>query len=475
MTYLWYTNYTGYFKPGDFILQTRIVKDMLSIKVEPEDMPTREERRIIQEEFTNCSENTGINDGTLQVTVQMEDDDDLRENSENGIAVVIKMKDSDHADEGTSRKRALGQKEEAKKKDAAEARAKCIEKDVHVINSTVTTLSDFPETVHSEIHSNRNVARKSALQTVEASTTENVVDSVTEPSQEVILPEPLLPTLPVRGTDAEMTQAQVSSLQDERPKETYPGLLQNTILSEDAHRPVARSFAEEFASVMKSLLDRFEYERGQENRTLKRVYQDLTEKLIQENISLRREVEDVKKQLHHLENKLAVTRQTSDTEEDLLEKVHAGIITSHAKAPVKSPRKSRPHTTSVEDRCSSQSQQGAVELLPGSGVHVTQAQMNMLELRAATKNAQQLLRIGLLMVFTKDELMNGCAVGTRMAHNKGTPIPSTPLDPVKLMTLKAFVLKKFKRKDKRPALQDKEMNRIINCKCSELRRFAANN
>lgn len=29
-----------------------------------------------------------------------DDDDDLRENTENGIAVVIKMKDSDHADEG---------------------------------------------------------------------------------------------------------------------------------------------------------------------------------------------------------------------------------------------------------------------------------------------------------------------------------------------------------------------------------------
>ncbi|KAJ8046179.1 hypothetical protein HOLleu_04774 [Holothuria leucospilota] len=187
---------------------------MLSMKVEPGDIPTWEkERTIIQEGYTRCSENTGINDGTLQVAVQMEDDDDLRENSENGIAVVIKMKDSDHADEGTSRKRALGQREEAKKKDAAEARAKCIEKDVHVINSTVATLSDFPETVHSEIDSNRYVARKAALQTVEASTTENVVDSVTEPSQEVILPEPLLPALPVRGTDAEMTQAQVSSLQ----------------------------------------------------------------------------------------------------------------------------------------------------------------------------------------------------------------------------------------------------------------------
>ncbi|KAJ8047853.1 hypothetical protein HOLleu_06967 [Holothuria leucospilota] len=248
----------------------RIVKDMLSIKVEPEDMPTREERRIIQEEFTKCSENkeeemienvevgealgcsdhycitwslvivrgterksrsTGINDGTLQATVQMEDDDDLRENSENGIAVVIKMKDSDHADEGSIldehapiiRKVVKPDKNEPwfgpdivqskklrrkferqwqksgltvhremfkeqckqkkgtgpKKKDAAEARAKCIEKGVHVINSTVTTLSDFPETVHSEIDSNRNVARISALQTVEASTTENVVDSVT--------------------------------------------------------------------------------------------------------------------------------------------------------------------------------------------------------------------------------------------------------------------------------------------------------
>lgn len=62
---------------------------------------------------------------------------------------------------------------------------------------------------------------------------------------------------------------------------------------------------------MKSLLDRFEYERGQETMTLKRVFQDLADKLIQENISLRRDVQDVKEQLNKLERKLAVTRQTS--------------------------------------------------------------------------------------------------------------------------------------------------------------------
>lgn len=37
-----------------------------------------------------------------------------------------------------------------------------------------------------------------------------------------------------------------------------------------------------------------------------------------------------------------------------------------------------------------------------------------------------------------------------------------------------FVLKKFKSKDKGLALREKDMNRIINCKCSEMRRMAAN-
>ncbi|KAJ8047797.1 hypothetical protein HOLleu_06897 [Holothuria leucospilota] len=110
---------------------------MLSIKVEPEDIPTwEEERRITQKGYTRHSENAGgcasptaeltssdlegncengvkkedtshtlqergIGGSPLQVITHIADGNHfLRGKSENENAVVIKIEDSSHADEG---------------------------------------------------------------------------------------------------------------------------------------------------------------------------------------------------------------------------------------------------------------------------------------------------------------------------------------------------------------------------------------
>ncbi|KAJ8047851.1 hypothetical protein HOLleu_06965 [Holothuria leucospilota] len=113
---------------------------MLSIKVEPDNIPAwQEEGTIIQKGYTRHSKNTGgcasptaeltssdlegscengvkkegtshtsqergIGGSPLQVITHIADDNDyLRENSENENAVVIKIEDSSHADEGMYR------------------------------------------------------------------------------------------------------------------------------------------------------------------------------------------------------------------------------------------------------------------------------------------------------------------------------------------------------------------------------------
>ncbi|KAJ8030532.1 hypothetical protein HOLleu_26982 [Holothuria leucospilota] len=79
---------------------------MSAFKEEPEGTPTWEEGstvKIMQEGHTNLSEDTGIDDGTVQVTVHMEEDEFLTETTENEITAVSKDDSSDLEDAGCSK------------------------------------------------------------------------------------------------------------------------------------------------------------------------------------------------------------------------------------------------------------------------------------------------------------------------------------------------------------------------------------
>ncbi|XP_071840658.1 uncharacterized protein [Apostichopus japonicus] len=110
-----------------------------------------------------------------------------------------------------------------------------------------------------------------------------------------------------------------------------------------------------------------------------------------------------------------------------------------------------------------------VELSKGSGITLTAMQLSFIH-RVSRQKPELMLRKLLEAVFTHKELVNGCAMGARLAANKKSEGTSTPLDSEKLSAIKDYILKKFKQTDGKPALIEKDMNAIINSKCATVRR-----
>ncbi|KAJ8025169.1 hypothetical protein HOLleu_35297 [Holothuria leucospilota] len=118
---------------------------------------------------------------------------------------------------------------------------------------------------------------------------------------------------------------------------------------------------------------------------------------------------------------------------------------------------------------SESTQEAKVELVAGMGVFISKTQYSTLMLMSKSKTASQFVRVVLLTLFTTTELKRGSAVGGRVSLKDGQKSRSLPLDPKRMAALKAFVLKRYRTDACPVALKEAEFNRIINCKCGELR------
>lgn len=72
---------------------------------------------------------------------------------------------------------------------------------------------------------------------------------------------------------------------------------------------------------------------------------------------------------------------------------------------------------------------------------VTKAQLANIHLQSNGKTAKKVLRRVLDLLFTPEEMKNGCAQEQRQAVNKNSCEKSVPLDPVRLQAARGMILK----------------------------------
>ncbi|PIK52344.1 hypothetical protein BSL78_10773 [Apostichopus japonicus] len=119
--------------------------------------------------------------------------------------------------------------------------------------------------------------------------------------------------------------------------------------------------------------------------------------------------------------------------------------------------------------------EGMIQLVKPFDVWIKVADYMAIRLKG-NKGLSFMLNKALSILFSLDELRSGCAVGGRpRAFNKENDAESVPLDNNRLSAIKAFLTSycdrmETKTKKKQERLTEKDINSIINTKCSGARR-----
>ncbi|XP_071830380.1 uncharacterized protein [Apostichopus japonicus] len=110
-----------------------------------------------------------------------------------------------------------------------------------------------------------------------------------------------------------------------------------------------------------------------------------------------------------------------------------------------------------------------IELVKGSSCRITREQLDQVIMTTVGRKPEVMVRRLLETVFSRKELLEGCAFGRQQKNAKTkSGLKSIPLNKEKLAAIRKFVLRRI-RKSGKESISQSQFRRVVNCKCAELR------